>query len=402
MSAPLAPACLWCGAAPIDSLSAVKTARCSGRKVIVQQAVGGTVGDIGNRHQVDQSAPIGLANLTLSFQDFLDTIPAGAVFVDARGVMTGMNVELGRQFGYDTAELLGQRVEILVPAGLRDDHVALRSKVSDVDDMRQMGPGRSLLGQRKDGSVFPIEVGLRSIRSGGSHFVLAVVSDRSDHVRALESEARQTALGQEVAHQEMVAREMGHRVKNLMATVAALISLSARGSELPKEMEQSLQGRIMALSSVIDLAFKAAHTTSKRGALTVDDILRAVLAPFMSTDFDRDRVSLSGPEIVVGQRSSEVLALVFHELMTNALKYGALRHLDGRLTVGWERVEDHLELRWQEVAPQFRPEETALRGFGTKLMSRLIEGELGGRIDRELSAQGWMTCLNIPVSSLDH
>lgn len=360
------------------------------------------MGDIGDGQQIDQSAPRGLADLTLSFQDFLDTIPAGAVVVDGRGVMTAMNVELGRQFGYDMAELLGQRVEILVPVGLRDSHIVLRSKVSDVDQMRQMGPGRSLLGQRKDGSVFPLEVGLRSIRTGGSQFVLAVVSDRSDHARVLESDARQTALGQEVAHQEMVAREMGHRVKNLMATVAALISLSARGAQSAGEMERSLHGRILALSSVIDLAFKAAHTTSTRGALTVEDILRAILAPFMSTDFDRDRVSLSGPEIVVGQRSSEVLALVFHELMTNALKYGALRHLDGRLSVGWREVDDHLELRWQEVAPQLRPGESAPTGFGTKLMSRLIAAELGGRIDRELAAPGWTTCLSIPVSSLDH
>ena len=359
------------------------------------------MGDIGEGQQVYFSAPGGLADLTLTFHDFLDAIPAGAVVVDGQGAMTAMNVELGRQFGYEMGELLGHRVEILVPAGLRDGHVALRSKVSDADQMRQMGPGRSLLGQRKDGSVFPIEVGLRSILSGGSQFVLAVVSDRSDHARALESEAHQTVLGQEVAHQQMVAREMGHRVKNLMATVAALISLSARGAQSAGEMEQSLHGRILALSSVIDLAFKAPHSASTRGALSVEDILRAVLAPFMCTDFDRDRVSLSGPQLVVGQRSSEVLALVFHELMTNALKYGALRQLDGRLSVSWGQVDDHLDLRWQEVAPQFRAGESAPTGFGTKLMSRLIEAELGGRIDRELAAPGWTTCVSIPVSSLD-
>jgi len=357
--------------------------------------------DINKGQQSDRAARKALAELTLTVQDFLDDIPAGAVAVDEHGVMVAVNVELGRQFGYPAEELLGQRVEVLLPARLRDGHIALRSQPSDAGQMRPMGPDRALRGQRKDGSVFPIEVGLRSIRTVGSQVVLAVVSDRSDHARALKSEADQTVLEHEVAHQEMVARDMGHRIKNLMATVAALISLSARGAQSPKEMEQSLRGRVLALSSVIDLAFKAPHSISTRGTTSVEDVLRAVLAPVMCTEFDTDRVLLSGPRIVVGQRPSEVLALVFHELMTNALKYGALRDPDGRQSVGWRQVDDRLEIRWQEVVSQVRIADSAPAGFGTALMVRLIEAELGGQIHRELAAQGWTTCLTIPVSSLD-
>ena len=180
-----------------------------------------------------EPVPVTLAGMALSIQDVLDTIPAGAVVVDGGGVILAVNAELGGQFGYEPNELLGQSLEILVPAGLRVGHAAMRSKALASGQMRTMGPGRSLRGQRKDGSVFPIEVGLRTLQTGGSQFVLAVVSDRSDRVRAQESEAHEKTLGLELAHQEVVAREMGHRVKNLMATVTALISLSARGAQTP-------------------------------------------------------------------------------------------------------------------------------------------------------------------------
>lgn len=352
------------------------------------------------RPRIFESPPVALAGMSLSIQDVLDTIPAGALVVDGAGGILAVNAEVGRQFGYEANDLLGQSVEMLVPTGLRDRHAALRSKALGSDQMRVMGPGRSLRGQRRDGSVFPIEVGLRNIRTGESQFVLAVVSDRSDQFRARELEAQEKTLGLELAHQEVLAHEMGHRVKNLMATVAALISLSARGAQSPKEMEESLRGRILALSSVIDLAFSSRYTASTRGALSIEDILHAVLAPFRWTEAESDRISLSGPHLVIGERPSEVLALVFHELTTNALKYGALRWRDGRIIVNWRQADDRLELYWREEGPRFEATFSTARGFGTTLMSRLIEAELRGQIVREVTALGWTTRMSIPLLSL--
>lgn len=346
--------------------------------------------------RIFESAQVALAGIALSIQDVLDTIPAGAVVVDGGGMMLAVNAEVGRQFGYDPNDLLGKSVEMLVPSAQRNGHAVKRSNVSGVDQMRVMGPGRSLRGQRQDGSVFPIEVGLRAIRTGGSQLVLAVVSDRSDQIRARELEANEKTLGQELAHQEVVAREMGHRLKNLMATIVALISLSARGAQSPKELADSLKGRILALSSVIDLAFGASQGASTRGDFSIEDVLHAVLAPFNWTDIEHNRLTLSGPRLLVGARASEMLAMVFHELATNALKYGALRQPDGRIIVDWRQAEGRLELCWREEAPQFRASESAPEGFGTTLMRRLIEAEFGGRVDREVCSHGWTTRLIIP------
>lgn len=352
------------------------------------------------RPRTPRTSPVALADVALSIQDVLDAIPAGAIVVDAGGVMLAANAEIGRQFGYEPNDLLGRSVEILVPTGLRDAHAVMRSKALGSDEMRVMGPGRSLRGLRKDSSVFPIEVGLRTIRAGDAQLVLAVVSDRSEQMRTQALEAHEKTIGLELAHQEVVAREMGHRLKNLMATVAALISLSARGAQSPKEMEESLRGRILALSSVIDLAFGAPHTASTRGVLSIEDILRAVLAPFRWTDAENARVSLVGPQLVVGERPSEVLALVFHELTTNALKYGALRHIAGRIFVDWRLADGRLELCWREDVPQFEAAVATPKGFGTTLMSRLIETEFGGRIDREVTARGWTTRISFPYPQI--
>jgi PAS domain S-box-containing protein len=347
-----------------------------------------------------QTSHAEMAGMVLSVQDLLDLIPAGAVVVSGGGVVLAVNAELEQQFGYPPGDLVGTSVEMLVPSGLRDGHAAYRSKASESDQMRAMGPGQPLGGQRKDGSVFPIEVGLRAIRTGGSPLILAVVSDRTAQIRAQESIAHEQALGEELAHQEVVAREMAHRVKNLLATITALISLSARNANSALEMGESLRGRIVALSSVIDMAFKAPQAKSAHGPLSIEDILHAVLTPYNWTESENDRFVLTGKPHIVGQRPSEVLALVFHELTTNALKYGALRYADGRIVVDWHQADGRLVLFWRESSPQFLAPVSTTKGFGTMLMSRLVEGEFGGRIDREITADGWVTRLSIPLSAL--
>ena len=245
---------------------------------------------VGGIHEPARST---LTGLSLSFQEFLDLVPAGAVVVNAQGIMVAMNAELVRQFDYVHDDLIGRPVELLVPDALRERHAEERSVSLMPGRIRIMGAGRSLHGRRRDGTSFPVAVGLQAVQAMGETLVLAVVSDRTDHVRAMTSEAHEKALGLELAHQEIVAREMGHRVKNLMATVAALISMSARSAQTPKDMEESLRGRIVALSSVIDLA--AGLPAARHAGLPIKDILRAVLYPFMWTETESGRVSLEGP-----------------------------------------------------------------------------------------------------------
>lgn len=351
--------------------------------------------DSGQPSFITESAVI--ADTALSLQSVLDIIPAGALIVDPTGRVLAVNAELCRQFGYDSAKLLGQNVDMLVPAASRASHAILRPIALETERIRVMGPGRSLSGQRNDGTAFPIEVGIRAIRTASRQLVLAIVTDRSHHVRTQELENDHRAMGVELAHQEAVSREMVHRVKNLMATVSALISFSARGAQSVGDMEKSLRARILALSAATDLAYRSAD--GRTGA-TIADILHAVLAPFVRTDEESRRISLSGPDTLVEQRPAASLALIFHELTTNALKHGALRHADGHISIEWLQADDSLLFTWRERALPEPDPQAATGGFGSKLISRLIENEFGGTQSRRMTQQGLTVGFRIPLASL--
>lgn len=355
------------------------------------------VGEAGSASRSCNSKSMALGT---AFWELFESIPAGAVLVDELGNILAVNAELSRQFDYPPNDLVGTAIERLVPADRRVQHVPLRSDFLWSARVRTMGSGQVIHGQKRDGSTFRIEVGLRPFQRGPRRLVLAIVSDLSERERTVALEAKQQHLNQELAHQEAVAREMAHRIKNLLATVAALASLSARGAKTPKEMEESLRGRIFALSAVVDLAFRGPELGSTRGLLSIEEILRAILAPFSWPNLNGERISLSGPRFPVKQRSSEVLALVFHELATNAIKYGSLRHPEGRLRVDWLEDGDQLELSWREEATDFVAAGSASKGFGSSLISRMIETELGGQVDRQIAAGGWIIGLSVPVASL--
>ncbi len=346
-------------------------------------------------------APEEVAHTLLTLRDFVDTIPAGAVVVDSNGTIRVVNRELCHQFGYDQAsDLVGLSIETLVPMGQRAKHSIQRQHPQARENSRLMGEGRPLFGQKRDGSRFMVEVGLRSFALDAG-LTLAIVSDRSDRMRTADLEASEKVLMRELGHQEIVAREMGHRVKNLLATMTALISLSARGARTPKEMEEKLRGRVVAMSSVIDLAFKTTPSDSTHGALSLDEIVRAVLAPFWEIGNETSRFTVSGPGLIVGERPAEVLALVFHELATNAMKYGSLRQAGGKLTIDWRIIDPSLELSWEEqsIEPDVSTT-TSSKGYGTVLVSRLVEGELEGSVTRDVTRLGWTTRLSIPIASL--
>ena len=129
------------------------------------------------------------------FRLAVEASPGGMVMVDAAGTIVLVNAETERMFGYARAELIGQSVDILVPADFRHHHAGHRAGFAAAPEARRMGLGRDLHGMRKDGSAFPVEIGLNPIRTRGGLFVLSVVVDISERKRA------------EAAAQDYVARE---------------------------------------------------------------------------------------------------------------------------------------------------------------------------------------------------
>jgi PAS domain S-box-containing protein len=109
-------------------------------------------------------------------------------------------------FGYERRELLGQKIELLVPARQVDTHRAVRESFLEKPEARMMGAGRDLSGRRKDGSEFPIEIGLNPVNRDGHHAVLGTVIDISERKRAHD-------------RQLFLVRELHHRTQNLFAVI---------------------------------------------------------------------------------------------------------------------------------------------------------------------------------------
>ena len=147
-----------------------------------------------------------------SKEDFLTAIidgsPYAKVLVDGRGRITLVNAQTEKLFGYTRAELLGQSIELLVPARFRPGHPALRGAFTEAPSARSMGAGRDLYGRRKDGSEVPIEIGLNPIVTDVETFTLAAITDITERKHAEELRLVHAGVQQHATELEKLNREL--------------------------------------------------------------------------------------------------------------------------------------------------------------------------------------------------
>ena len=198
----------------------------------------------------------------------------------------------------------------------------------------------------------------------------------ADITERKESEVRQVLL----------AREVDHRAKNALAIVQSIVRLTRADSIMA--YVASVEGRITALSR--------AHTVlshSRWQGADLTGLVEEELAPYRS---DRsDRIETAGPPVSLQPASAQTLTLALHELATNAVKYGALSSMSGRLNVSWELKPSTLLLHWQESGgPRVR--KPARLGFGTRIIVASVEGQLGGQAKFQWGDGGLHCILTIP------
>ncbi|MDB5371440.1 MAG: hypothetical protein JWP04_82 [Belnapia sp.] len=206
--------------------------------------------------------------------------------------------------------------------------------------------------------------------------------------------------------QELLLRELDHRVKNLFAIIGGLVSYTARSAQDPEEMRRSLLGRIQALAQAHDLVRPAlgglAETGSSGaapGGTALDALVLALLRPFRGGAGDTERLTLAGPSLPIGPIAAPPVALALHELATNAAKYGALSRPEGRVEIGWSfEVPAMLRLVWRESggAPVAAPSQT---GFGHRLIHQSA-AQLGGTACFDWAADGLTVALHLPRDRL--
>lgn len=199
--------------------------------------------------------------------------------------------------------------------------------------------------------------------------------------------------------QQLLTRELNHRVKNLFAIANGMVSMTARTAKDPKEMATALRGRLSALSRAHELVQPA--TVAGNGSSSEVELSRlceAVLEPYRQSD--SSRVVIEGPSVRVGSNTTTSLALVLHELATNAAKYGSLSAPEGHLVVHWTIHDDLVDVEWTESGGPAVDTPPDFEGFGTQLSQRSIAGQLGGTLEREWRHEGLRVHMTLPLSRL--
>lgn len=196
----------------------------------------------------------------------------------------------------------------------------------------------------------------------------------------------------------ILLRELNHRVKNIFAVVSGLISMTARASTTPRDMADALRGRLTALSAAHDLIRSAVlGETEMAETIQLADLLKRILAPHVDRP---EQLVIAGPGFMLGPNATTSLALVFHELATNAAKYGALADEHGTLTVSWEQSPADVTLEWRERTAASAGDPPTHRGFGSQLIEMSVQRQLKGVMSYDWSEEGLRVSLAAPVEQL--
>ncbi|WP_281251525.1 CHASE domain-containing protein [Erythrobacter tepidarius] len=208
--------------------------------------------------------------------------------------------------------------------------------------------------------------------------------------QAYEDQARLAFFEEQHSIRNSLTRELNHRVKNTLANVLSILSLTRRRTKDLDSFADSLEGRIRALSATHDLL-----TVTDWGTTPIHAVIEAELQHFR-IDFD-DAILLEGPPLELAPNDALSFGLAMHELATNAAKYGALSTPGGRVTIRWKMAGEHLaEVEWRETGgPPVAAERR--RGFGTELIEKIVAHELRQPVVLDFRPEGVVCRLRVPI-----
>jgi two-component sensor histidine kinase len=189
--------------------------------------------------------------------------------------------------------------------------------------------------------------------------------------------------------QALLTAELRHRVKNALAVVQSVAAQTLAHSETLAQFKQSFSGRLVNLARAQDALF-----ASVDGSVALSALVQATLAPF------GDVVSWRGPDVALPSKQTLAMALVLHELATNAAKHGALREgAEGSVAVAWAIEGEKVILTWDEAASQ-PIQATGRRGFGGRLIERCVAHDLRGEAQQDMRKTGMVWRLSFPRPGL--
>lgn len=305
------------------------------------------------------------------------------VFMDAKepnNPIIFANNSFLRLTGYNRDEVLGHSFNFMMAQGTDPKALALIEAAFEVSHDHSS----EVRYRRKDGSEF-----------WAALFISPVRDESGDIIQHFASFIDLTRQKDEQAQSRMLIDELNHRVKNTLTTVQSIVAQALRNATDPEVIRESIESRLFALSRSHDLL-----TREKWESAGLLDVVKTALEPFEIADGRSERFRITGENVRFPTKAALALGIAFHELATNAVKYGAFSGETGCVRVAWT-IEpapegDRLILRWsEEKGPPVTP--PSKKGFGSRVIERGLALELGGTTHLDYRPEGVVCTIDIPA-----
>lgn len=309
----------------------------------------------------------------------------GIAEADATGRLLRINEAYCAITGYTRSELLCMSLHDLIHPEDREEGIRLHTQQTQGHLDSYALERRHIC---KDGTVRWVAVNSSAVRAPDGRFLYAVRVLRDISARKQAQE-----------RQHMLMGELNHRIKNILATVQSLAQQTIRRASDPADFYSRFQGRLMALSKAHSLL-----TRSQWQGATLRAIIEEQALPFR--EGMGQRIRFSGDAVDLQPDQAVVLGMIFHELLTNAVKHGSLTGISGQVRIDWQAFEDAthpggpwLKMRWQETGGP-ATHQPLHQGFGSVFIERSIRDQLHGNARLDFLPSGLVCHLEIPLNPI--
>lgn len=320
--------------------------------------------------ELSEDAGIGLAAV---MKTALDAV----IVMRCDGHVAAWSEKAERTFGWTRDEAVGRRLsELIIPPQYRKGHERGITHFMATGEGPVLDQHIEVVGMDRAGRELPLELSVTYSEQFGEKLFIGFVRDITERQEA-------------ASRQDRMLRELSHRVKNMLALVAAIAQQTGRSSNNVDEFQDAFLGRLQSLARGHDLLVQGEWQSVSVRSLA-DEILKADVAD--------GRADYEGPEFLLGQRQLLGLAMTLHELYTNAVKYGALSVPAGTVSLQWSLLDDsdNVEVVWKE-AGLTGVESPKRSGFGQKMIALSVRHDLAGDLESEWRPEGLLVRIRFPA-----
>ena len=271
------------------------------------------------------------------FRQVVESAPNAMVMINAEGVIEMVNAQTEGVFGYERAELLGNTIEMLVPERFRQRHPGMRSSFFTTPVSRPMGAGRDLYGLKKDGSEFPIEIGLNPIETEEGTMVLSAIVDISD--RKHKEERIHAALKEK----DVLLGEIHHRVKNNLQIVHSLLGLQSISisDDVVVGMLRESQNRIRSMALIHQTLYESKDFAKVDFRSFLESLVPTLISSY-GVGSERIALEIQSIEVVLPISTAIPCGLIVNEIIANSLKHAFPADRRGKIMITLAATDDGL------------------------------------------------------------